>query len=95
MLNEAGWKKRDVRQFLFEHARKPVRMLRRGGPPQGDVRRDLFWPRFVDPNDDNQMVPVVRSPDRINIIVAGGAGGPHSAYLPGWGSARITKRIDI
>ena len=94
MLAEAGWKKRDVRQFLFEHARKPVRLLRRGGPPQGDVRRDLFWPRFVDPNDDDQMVPVVRRVENINIIVAGGAGGPHSAYLPGWGSARITKRIE-
>ena len=95
MLAEAGWKKRDVRQFLFEHARKPVRLLRRGGPPQGDEQRDLFWPRFVDPTDDDQMVPVVRRPENINIIVAGGAGGPHSAYLPGWGSARITKRIEV
>ena len=95
MLAEAGWKKRDVRLFLFEHARKPVRLLRRGGPPQGDGQRDLFWPRFVDPADDDQMVPVVRRPENINIVVAGGAGGPHSAYLPGWGSARITKRIEV
>ena len=95
MLAEAGWRKRDVKLFLFEHARKPVRLLRKGGPPQGDERRDLFWPRFVDPADDDQMVPVVRRPENINIIVAGGAGGPHSAYLPGWGSARITKRIEV
>jgi hypothetical protein len=93
MLAEAGWRKRDVKLFLFEYARKPVRLLRRGGPPQGDGRRGLFWPRFVDPDDDGQMVPVVRRPENINIVVAGGAGGPHSAYLPGWGSARITKQV--
>ena len=40
------------------------------------------------------MVPVVRAPDRINIFVAGGAGGPHSAYLPGWGSQRVTRKIE-
>ena len=94
ILAQAGWRKRDVRMFLFEHARKPVRLLRRGGPPQGDGQRGLFWPRFVDPEDDEQMVPLVRRPENINIIVAGGPGGPHSAYLPGWGSARITKLIE-
>ena len=34
-LHADGWNKRDIRQFLFEHARKPVRMLKHGGPPQG------------------------------------------------------------
>ena len=95
MLAEAGWRKGDVRMFLFEHARKPVGLLRRGGPPQGDSRRGLFWPRFVDPFQDGQLVPVVRRPDNINIIVAGGAGGPHSAYVPGWGSAKVTQRIPL
>ena len=93
-LSEGGWNKRDIRQFLFDNARKPVRLLRRGGPPQGDSQRGYFWPRFVDPDDDDQMVPVVRAPDRITIIVAGGAGGPHSAYLPGWGSRRVTRKIE-
>jgi hypothetical protein len=93
MLSQAGWRKRDIKLFLFEHARKPVGLLRRGGPPQGDARRGHFWPRFVDPEDDTQRVPVVRRPENIHVIVAGGAGGPHSAYLPGWGSAKITRRI--
>ena len=34
-LHADGWNKRDIRQFLFEHARKPVRMLKHGGPPAG------------------------------------------------------------
>ena len=95
MLAEAGWRKADVRMFLFEHARKPVGLLRRGGPPQGDSRRELFWPRFVDPSQDDQRVPVVRRPDNINIIVAGGAGGPHSVYVPGWGSAKVIRQIPL
>ncbi|MEC8911631.1 MAG: hypothetical protein VYC44_11655, partial [Chloroflexota bacterium] len=66
-----------------------------GGPPQGDANRGHFWPRFVDANDDEQMVPVVRAADRIHIMVAGGKGGPHSVYLPGWGSRRVTKKIEI
>jgi hypothetical protein len=41
------------------------------------------------------MVPVVRGPDRIYIIVAGGQGGPHSVYLPGWGSGRVTRKIEL
>ena len=93
-LNDGGWRKPDIRQFLFEHARKPVRELKHGGPPQGDAQRGHFWPRFVDPDDDDQMVPVVRAADRIHIMVAGGRGGPHSVYLPGWGSRRVTLKID-
>ncbi len=93
-LHADGWNKRDIRQFLFEHARKPVRMLKHGGPPQGGARRGHFWPRFIDPDDDDQMVPVVRAPDRIHIFVAGGAGGPHSVYLPGWGSRAVTRKIE-
>lgn len=94
-LHEAGWRKQDIRQFLFEHARKSVSQLKHGGPPQGDGRRGHFWPKFVDPDDDAQMVPVVRAPDRIHIMVAGGSGGAHSVYLPGWGSRRVTRKIDL
>ena len=60
MLAEAGWRKRDIRQFLFEHARKPVSLLRRGGPAQGDSRRELLWPRFcVGSSSDRHATDVV------------------------------------
>ena len=95
MLAEGGWSKGDIRAFLFEHARKPVALLRRGGPPQGESQLAHLWPRFVDPSDDDQLVPVVRRPEDIFILVAGGPGGPHSAYLPGWGSRMVIKRIEV
>ena len=89
------WRKSDLKQYLFEHARIPVKLLKRGGPPQGDARREMLWPKFVDANDDEAMVPVVRRPEDINIIVAGGSGGPHSVYLPGWGSRKATRKIEL
>ena len=95
MLAESGWRKSDVKQFLFEHARKSVGLLRRGGPAQGDDRREMLWPRFVDPNDDQDMVPVVRRVEDIHVLVAGGAGGPHSVCVPGWGSRRVIRKIEI
>ena len=94
MLASDGWRKGDVKQFLFEHARKPVGLLRRGGPAQGDDRREMLWPKFVDPDQDDEMVPVVRRVEDIHVLVAGGAGGPHSVYVPGWGSRRAIRKID-
>ena len=94
-LSAGGWSKRDVRAFLYEHARRPVGLLRRGGPPQGDSQRAFLWPKFVDPSDDSQMVPVVRRPEDIHIMVAGGQGGPHSTYIPGWGSRLIIRKIQV
>ena len=93
-LAQAGWRKRDIQLFLFEHARKPVGVLKHGGPPQGVAGLGILWPRFVDPADDSQMVPVVRRPENIHILVAGGQGGPHSAYLPGWGSRMVIRKIE-
>ncbi len=95
MLFGGGWSKGDIRAFLFEHARKPVALLRRGGPPQGEAHLSHLWPRFIDPSDDDQLVPVVRRPEDIHILVAGGPGGPHSAYLPGWGSRMVIKQIEV
>ena len=95
MLSQNGWSKRDIRAFIFEHARKPVSLLRHGGPPQGDSNRGFLWPKFIDPDDDAQRVPVVRRPEDINIMVAGGPGGPHSAYVPGWGSRLVIRKIQL
>jgi len=94
LLAEAGWRKNDVRQFLHENARRPVGLLRRGGPAQGDDRREMMWPKFVDPNDNDDLVPVVRRVDDIHIFVAGGPGGPHSVYIPGWGSRSAIRKIE-
>jgi hypothetical protein len=90
VLARAGWTKRDVRAFLFEHARKPLVQVKIGGMYGPETRRNL-WPRWIDHDDDQTCVPIARRADDIAILVAGGA-GRHSVYLPGWGSRSATRK---
>lgn len=89
----AGWKKHNVQYYLFERARRTVGELRYGGMYYKDVDRNL-WPRWIDRRDDNARVPIARTPDDIKVIVAGGA-GPHSLFIPGWGTRSVTRRITV
>ena len=89
IIARAGWSKNDVRAYLYERARQPLALLKLGGIHGRHTHRNTLWPRWIDRDDDNAMVPVVRRPEDIHIIVAGGP-GRHSLYIPGWGS-RITS----
>ncbi len=70
-----GWSKRDVRQYLSQHARRTVADLKRGGGLPGEVV----------PGDEQTYVPVVEQPDDIFIVAAGGSEGAMSAVIPSWG----------
>ncbi len=77
-IARAGFSKKDVRNYLFEHCRLPVRDLRgRGYYAPG------CWPASVDENDANALVPMVSDPEYFWIVVAGGD-GRHSAWMPAW-----------
>lgn len=90
-LAEHGWKKRHIQRYLFEHARKSVGRLKAGGMYGRSVERNL-WPRWVDRTDEDATVPPVREPDDIQVVVAGGE-GPHSLYIPGWGTRAVTVAV--
>lgn len=94
LLSAAGLKKADVKQYLFEHARKPVEKvgLMLGKTYSAELKRKL-WPRWLDFEAPGAMIPVVRRPEDILVLVAGGAGGPHSLYISGWGSRAVTRKI--
>ena len=94
VLGAAGWKRRDVRQFLFENARLPHHMVKLGGVYGRETEKYNIWPRWIDRSREDAMIPVCRAPDQIGIMVAGGP-GKHSAYLPGWGSRSVTRKIEI
>ncbi len=87
-----GWSKQHVKEFLYEKARKPVRLVKLGGLYGAEVTRN-FWPRWVSRVDDDEMVPLVRRPSEITIVVAGGP-GRHSAFLPGWATPSVTVAIE-
>lgn len=95
-IGKEGWSKRDVKQFLFEQARRPLKELRRAGEFYGEETLRRYWPKWVDPKDDWAMIPVVRRPEDIIVIVAGGPVGRFSLGIPGWGdhgTKAVTKKI--
>jgi hypothetical protein len=87
-----GWSKLHVKEYLYEKARKPVRLVKLGGLYGREVARN-FWPRWVNRTDEDEMVPLVRRPGEITLVVAGGP-GRHSAFLPGWATPSVTVPIE-
>ncbi|MBI3936312.1 MAG: hypothetical protein HY323_04990 [Betaproteobacteria bacterium] len=87
-LAEFGWSKNDVKMFLFEKARKPVRELRgRGGWGKSPL------PKFVDAEDDDALVPIVGHPENLLVLVAGGHQRHMNALLTAGYSRSITRAI--
>lgn len=91
LLDDAGWQRHNVQEFLHERARLTVGRLRGHGMYAHDIERNL-WPRWVDRRDDDSPVPIVRRPSDFHVVVAGGV-GPHSLVIPGWGTRAVT--VDI
>lgn len=77
------WTKQDVKEFLFERARVPMHLAKTGGMYSKE-NKEAFWPKWLQEADDNEMVPLVKRPDRIAVTVAGGL-GRFSMVLHGWG----------
>ena len=71
-----GFSKRQVKEFLVEHARFPLARL-------GDEYRAHLIQRGLKDAPDT-MVPAVRSADDVSVIVTGGA-GKHSCWQPTFG----------
>ena len=81
-----GYSKAKVKEFLFEHARFPLARLGREYQQQQIERHGA-----VDGPDT--LLPIVRQPDDLSLIVVGGA-GKHSSWQPSFGDAtRPTRRL--
>jgi len=81
-IARAGWTKEDVRHYLYDQARQPMKRLKIGG-----MWGMQQWPRWFDALSNDAMVPIVATPQRIVIIVAGGP-GKHSAVIPTSGTTQ-------
>jgi hypothetical protein len=89
-LADFGWTKDDVKRYIFENARKPVRELRdRGGWGKSPL------PAFVDASDDNAMVPIVARPENVLVLVAGGHQRHMNALLSAGYSTSVTRAIAL
>ncbi len=85
-IASSGLSKGDVREFIYQNARMPVRQLK-------DVAHwgNRNWPAWVDQDNPETLVPIVRSVGDIVVVTAGGD-GRHSAWLAGWGVTRVVTR---
>jgi hypothetical protein len=74
----SGWRKSDVRMFLYDMARNSLRDLKRGG-----MWGMQYWPPWFATVDDDHRLPLVEHPDDIVVIVLGGA-GRQSCCMHAW-----------
>jgi hypothetical protein len=81
-----GFSKRQVKEFLVEHARFPLARLGE------EYRKHLIGRGAKDAPDT--MVPAVRSVDELTVIVVGGA-GKHSCWQPTFGDQTRPARRAI
>jgi hypothetical protein len=90
-VHQAGWTKRQAREFLAEHSRITPAELEAGG-----IRIETGAQHDMTPGPDGKL-PTVRSADDIVLVTAGGPGAGWSAYLPAWAPAMhsqsVTKRV--
>jgi hypothetical protein len=85
----AGFTKADVKRYLFEHVRLPMRDLAHRMYAGTDP-----WPDWIDTNNPNTLVPIVARPGDFIIVVAGGD-GRHSAWMPSWNVCKgATEKIE-
>jgi hypothetical protein len=82
IVGAAGLGKDDVRRRVFDEARVPRVIWERGGMAK----------MAEDPFADEAMVPIIRQPEDLLVIVVGGF-GRHSSWLPTFGgSTRAVTR---
>lgn len=80
IVASTGWSKDDVRQYLFDHAKRSVAAMQR-------VRK------YVPRQHERQGTEAMHrgfGPEDILVTVAGGDAGGHSAFIPSWSRSRAS-----
>ena len=83
ILKENNWSKKQVKQYLYDHAKRTIADLKKAARLPGDLQ----------PEDENTWRHAVRDPEDILVVCAGGAVGNFSACLLGWSSYKSTRPI--
>jgi hypothetical protein len=88
-IAKSGFTKNDVRQFLHETARRRLGDLKKGG----FYGRHL-WPKSLDHENDETMMPLFSEPGDIKILVAGGV-NKQSVVIPTWSDGHGRSRATM
>ncbi|HEU5319571.1 MAG TPA: hypothetical protein VFX28_02125, partial [Methylomirabilota bacterium] len=86
-IAKEGYSKQKVKEFLFDHARFPLARL-------GAEYRRQQAERHAVVDAPDTMVPIVRRPEDITVLVVGGA-GKHSAWQPTFGDGTHWTRRTV
>jgi hypothetical protein len=93
VFKQDGWRKQDVKLRVFEAARVPIGRMKRQGDWDATIAR--VTPRWVDLDDPESLMPVIRRPDDLIVIVAGARAGRFSLFMPGWGVPTGSATVKI
>jgi hypothetical protein len=109
-FSEAGWTKREIAEFLYQYARIPAdHSLEYWGqwldtwrsnpkPGDGDRGKGQQWTaeKIRPPLNASDPVPVLRSPEAVRIVIAGGEGGGILLLGSGMvGTGWATRKIEL
>ncbi len=87
-----GWTKPAMRDYLYQHARRTVADIKRGGKltvlADGRGGADSEVSAEVLPGDEQRWVHRGRGPDDILLVVAGGDAGGFSSVITSWSRGR-------
>jgi hypothetical protein len=87
---KGGYSKADVRKFLYEQARVAMRRFSRENLEERVLKRRSLAELYAKDGLD-ALVPVLRNPENLIILVMGGA-GKHSAFIPTFGDTVAQTR---
>ncbi|MBI4083266.1 MAG: hypothetical protein HY423_11715 [Candidatus Lambdaproteobacteria bacterium] len=83
LLGKSGWSKKQVKQYLYDHARRTL----------ADLKRVERLPGPSEPGDENRWLHATESWETVLVFCAGGAVGTKSACLPAWGSPKSGRTV--
>ena len=86
ILAQDGYDKRTLRDYIFEHARVPREIWKRGGCYNERMNADDF--------PGAAAIPFIKKPDDLIVIVAGGP-GRHSCWMPTVGNIALSATKPI
>jgi hypothetical protein len=87
-----GWGKGEMRTFLWERLRKPVKDLI-PGVDGGEGLPAHVLAKFPHPERDETLIPKFREPENLKFVVAGGTAGRFSAVIPGWTFPKSSRMV--
>ena len=91
-IAENGMSKKDVKRFFYENVRRPLSELLPGPDGSEGVTRERL-PGWLNATSDVTLIPKVRSPEGIIVVVAGGTAGRFTVHMCGWGGGAGASRL--